>query len=119
MSAADFSKLAAMYLLSSGTALTDASATIQPGTDLASQYLAAVAETSNRTTTLGTTSALTGQLVYILRTSTAGFTRAVVNGGTNGGTLNTFPASQTKPYLGGYLYNGTDWVLVGIALLTA
>lgn len=118
MSAADFSKLAAMYLLASGTALTDASATIQPGTDLASQYLAAVAETANRTTTLGVTSVVTNALVYILRTSTAAFTRAIVNGGTNGGTLLTFPASQTKPYLAGFQYNGTDWVCVGLAYLT-
>lgn len=108
----------AIYIPKAGTALTDASATIQPATDQASQYLAGVTETASRSTTLGVTSAFVGQMVCIVRTSAAAFTHPILNGGTNGGTLDTFPASQTASQRSCDIYNGVDWVFQGRSFVT-
>lgn len=117
MSAADFSKLLAMYRPKQGTALTDADQTLQPFTDKASEYVQATTLTANRTKTLGTTTVVTGTLVRIVRTDTAAKTLAVVNGGTAAGTLFTFDASPTEIQAATFYYNGVDWLRVGFEYL--
>jgi hypothetical protein len=113
LSASDFSKLSAIYRPKQGTALTDANQTIQPVTDKSSEYVQSTTLTTNRTKTLGTTSAFAGLMVNIAREDSAAFTLAVANGGTNGGTLFTFAASPTEKQIVTLVYNGTDWVLGG------
>jgi hypothetical protein len=118
MASADFSKLAAIYRPKAGSALTDADQTLQPFTDKSDQYVQSVALTSNRTKTLGVTSVVTGTVVRLVRSDTAAFTMAVVNGGTNGGTLFTFASTPTEIQATTFYYNGVDWVLNGFEYLT-
>ena len=96
-----------------GTALTDADSTIQPFSDAVSQYQDRATLTQNRTTTLGTTSAVAGMLVRIVRAAGLANTRAIANGGTGGGTLFTFSASAAKAIEATFFYNGAYWLLVG------
>ncbi len=118
MSAANFAKLAALYLTKAGTALTDANQTVQPFTDKASAYVQLTALTASRTKTLGVTTVVTGTTVYIIRADSAAFTMPIANGGTNGGTLFTFGASPTEIQGVACGYNGVDWVLLGFVYLT-
>jgi hypothetical protein len=107
------------YFPAQGSNLTDTNATINPGSDLDSQYtLPAATLSTNRTLTIGTTGTpVTGLLVRIVRVDATGNTYAVINGGTNGGTVFTFAASPTKIQAITVYYNGVDYVLVGFEYL--
>jgi hypothetical protein len=114
LSAAHFTRLSTSSGLSGmafGSNLTDASTTINPGTDKASGYLLPAATLSvNRTTTLGTSgSPPTGLTVTIFRYDLTAHTEAIVNGGSGGGTLCTFPVSPTLPQACSATWDGTDW----------
>lgn len=94
-------------IIKGGANLTDADATIQPATDKASQYvLPAATLTTNRTVTLGTTSALTGLMVRIVRRDRTANTLAI-------GAMFTFGASPTADMEAWFLYNGSYWVFLG------
>lgn len=117
-SAAQFTTLLKTRLPKAGTNLTDANQTLQPVTDKASQYTQVTTLTGNRTKTLGVTNGITGLCVRIVREDTANQTLAVINGGTNGGTLLTFAASPSEIQAATFFYNGVDWVLAGFEYLT-
>ncbi len=119
MSAADKTKVNAIYRPLQGTALTNADQTVQPCTDKVGEYVQTTTLTVNRAKTLGVTSCTTGWLVRLVRADSGAFTFTVVNGGTNGGNLIVGAASPTETH--GYtgVYNGADWVLVGDEALTA
>jgi hypothetical protein len=104
-----------------GSALTDASTTVNPGSDAVSQYvLPAATLTTNRTLTIGTSgSPVTGSLVRIVRQDLTGNTYAIANGGGGGGTIFTFGATPTKVTALTVFFNGSDWVLVGFQYLKA
>jgi hypothetical protein len=103
-----------------GVNLVDGNAVVSPGNDKASEYvLPAATLTANRNVTLQTSSAVTGQLVRIVRKDLTANTYAVINGGTNGGTLFTFGASPTGVQAVTAYYNGVDWVFVGFEYLKA
>lgn len=104
------------YQTKRGTALTNANQTLQPGTDRVSEYVSEVTLTANRTKTLGTTSVITGATLTIYRADSAAFTLAIINGGTNGGTMFTFAASPPEVQGATFFYNGVDWVLASFQL---
>ncbi len=103
-----------------GTALADASVTIQFTT--AAQYIwpAGTNTTSNRTITLGTTGLAAGPNagvgaiinVFLLRASYAN-SIAFVNGGAGAGTLFTLPATTADPVVASFFFDGTNWSLAG------
>jgi hypothetical protein len=106
-----------------GANLTDANATINPGTDKASEYtLPASTLSTNRTLTLGTSgSPVTYGYVLIVRRDLSANTYTVNNGGGGGtgtGFSYTFPASPTTPQAAIFLYDGTNWNLVAVLYLT-
>lgn len=102
-----------------GAALTDANATIAPGTDHASEYVLSATLTANRTITLSPTSANANATVRIQRkASTGAFTLTVVNGGTNGGTIAVFAVSPTENQAVDAVFNGVDWLYAGFAYLS-
>jgi len=109
----------AYYTAKRGTALTNADQTLQPFTDKSSEYLQSTTLTANRVKTLGTTTVVNGTVVRIIRTESAAFTLAVVNGGVGGGTLHTFAASPTEVQAATFYYNGVDWVLSGFEYLVS
>ena len=91
--------------------LTDASPTVSPGTDAASQYtLPAATLTANRTLTLGTGgSPATNLVVQIIRRDLTAHTFAIVNGGGGGGTLLTFASGPATAQGASFYYDGTNW----------
>ena len=91
-----------------GAALTDASPTIQIG-DGGRRVLPASTLTANRTITLGTTSAVAGNIIEIARLDVEAFTVAVVNGGAGAGTLMTFAVSARE--YAKFKFDGTNWAL--------
>jgi hypothetical protein len=91
-----------------GAALTDADATIQIG-DGGRRVLPDATLTANRTVTLGTTSAVAGDIIEIARIDTEAFTLAVVNGGPGAGTLLTMAVSAML--YGKFRFDGTNWAL--------
>jgi len=91
-----------------GPALTDASVTIQVSQSNA-RALPSATLTANRTLTLATTGANTGELIRVSRLDVGAFTFAVVNGGPGGGTLYTFPVSIAREAT--FVFNGTNWAL--------
>lgn len=58
--------------------------------------------------TLGTTGALRGDQIRIVRLDATAFTVSVVNGGTAAGTLSVMVASKINGGL--FQFNGTDWI---------
>ena len=108
-----------VYIPKAGTAFGDNANPFAPGSDAASQYLAAVAETANRANTVNTTgSPPLGMQVRVVRTSSAAFTRTIVNGGPAGGNLCVFPASQTSTQACVIQWNNTDWIFVAYQFVT-
>jgi hypothetical protein len=91
-----------------GAALTDANATIQIG-DGGRRVLPDATLTDNRTVTLGTTSAVAGDIIELVRLDTEAFTLAVVNGGPGAGTLLTYAVSAAL--YGCFKFDGTNWAL--------
>ncbi len=91
-----------------GAALTDASPTINIG-DGGRRVLPASTLSANRTITLGTTSAVLGNVIEITRLDVGAFTVAVVNGGAGAGTLMTFAVSARE--YASFRFDGTNWQL--------
>ncbi len=108
-----------------GTALGDASVTVQFTT--AAQYIwpAATNTTAARNITLGTTGLAAGPNagvgaiinVFLLRASYANAI-AFINGGAGAGTLFTLPAVGADPVAVSFFYDGTNWSLAGWEFLT-
>lgn len=96
---------------------TLACAAASSGTYKAARFLVSPGTlTANRTMTLGTSGARTGEVLEIERRDSSANTIAVVNGGAGGGTVFTFAAS-----LKGRLkirYNGTDWGTPEVVAIT-
>lgn len=94
-----------------GTPLTDTAATTIQRVGRTSRYLLAGTMSQAETVTLGTTGAVLGDRIRIVRTSTSAQTLAVVNGGAGAGTLCTLVASKI-----GFAqaeFDGTNWVYDG------
>lgn len=72
--------------------------------------------TANRTLTLSTTGAVTGEVVRVTREDSTAFTLAIVNGGAGAGTLYTFPVSVTR--VADFRFDGTNWALSGNAAIS-
>lgn len=75
-----------------------------------SRYLAAALGGAT-TTTLGTTGAVKGDFMRIVRTDTSANTLAVVNGGAGAGTLATLPVSKVGVIEA--WFDGTNWLFDG------
>lgn len=94
-----------------GTPLTDtATTTIQRGGRYTA-FLLAGTMSQDETVTLGTTGAVKGDIVRILRTSTSAHTLAVVNGGAGAGTLCTL--INSKIGWAQAWFDGTNWLYDG------
>lgn len=95
-----------LFTGSIGAALGNADATVQIGSGNV-RVLPASTLTANRALTLGTTSAVSGDIIRIIRLDAEAFTYAVINGGVGAGTLFTF-SSATKGDLE-FRFDGTNW----------
>jgi hypothetical protein len=93
-------------------ALTDASPTILV-TAGKRRVMPAATLSTNRTVTLGTTGAVTGDEIEIIRQDVTANTLAVVNGGAGAGTIATLPASKTG-FVRAY-FDGTNWLYLAAA----
>jgi len=94
--------------------LADSSVTVQPFTGNVSEYtLPASTLSANRNLTLGVNSAVTGKRVVVVRQDLTVNTYAIINGGTDGGTMFTFVASPPNAQAASFYYNGVDWVYEG------
>lgn len=92
-----------------GTALTDTATTTVNRAAIKTSFLLAGTMSQGETITLGTTDAVAGDYIKIIRTSTSAQTAAIVNGGAGAGTLHTQPAS--KPNFTEARFDGTNWLL--------
>jgi len=92
-----------------GTALTDTATTTVQRSGPRTSFLLAGTMSQNETVTLGTTGALAGDYIKIIRTSTSAQTCAVVNGGAGAGTLHTQVASKVN--FTEARFDGTNWLL--------
>jgi hypothetical protein len=99
--------------------LTDASITVDcalsgAGTLNASQFVLPPSTlTANRTLTLGTDSAVTGETITVLRQDVTAHTLAIVNGGAGAGTLITLPAATER--VASFYFDGTNWGLTAVS----
>lgn len=94
-----------------GTALTDIATTTITRKARRTKYLLAGTMSQGETVTLGTTGAVKGDRIEIIRTSTSAQTLTVVNGGAGAGTLCVLVASKV-----GFAYaefDGTNWLYDG------
>ena len=94
-----------------GTALTDTAATTIQRVGRMSRYLLAGTMSQAETITFGTTGAVLGDVIRVIRTSTSAQTAAFVNGGVGAGTLATLVASKI-----GFMqafFDGTNWIYDG------
>lgn len=94
-----------------GTPLTDTATTTVQRVGRVSRYSLSGTMSQDETVTFGTTGAVLGDIMRIVRTSTSAHTLAVVNGGAGAGTLCTIVASKI-----GWVqawFNGTDWLYDG------
>lgn len=94
-----------------GTALTDTATTTIQRVGRFSRYLLAGTMSQGETVTLGTTGAVKGDVLKIVRTSVSAQTLAVVNGGAGAGTLCTLVASKIG-FAQAY-FDGTNWLYDG------
>lgn len=92
-----------------GTALTDTATTTVQRVGPRTSFLLAGTMSQGETITLGTTGAVEGDYIKIIRTSTSAQTAAVVNGGPGAGTLHTQPASKAN--FTEARFDGTNWTL--------
>jgi hypothetical protein len=95
-----------------GTALTDTATTTVQRAAIRTSFLLAGTMSQGETVTLGTTGAVTGDYIKIIRTSTSAQTCAIVNGGGGGGTLFTMIASKQNWFEA--RYDGTNWLTQGM-----
>lgn len=89
-------------------ALTDATLTIQLAAGR-NRVLPAATLTAGRSLTLGTTGAVKGDQIEVLRLDVTANTYAVINGGVGTGTLITFPVSKLG--YARFRFDGTNWAL--------
>lgn len=94
-----------------GTALTDVAATTVQRAGRVTKFLLAGTMSQGETVTLGTTGAVVGDVIRIIRTSTSAQTLAVVNGGAGAGTLCTLVASKVG--WAQAIFDGTNWLYDG------
>ncbi len=92
-----------------GASLTDADDPALDVGDGSLRRLPAGTLTANRQVTLDDTNPTTGEVIIIERLDTEAFTLAIVNGGVGGGTLYTFPVSQSR--MAKFKFDGTNWAL--------
>ena len=111
--------------LTAGTALTNADATINPGTDKASEYtLPAATLNAPHVLTMGTGGTpTTGLTVWIIRRDLTANTYTINNGGAGGsavaGKTVILPASPGKPMGACWYYDGIDWNLTAVVYIVA
>lgn len=91
-----------------GSDLTDADATIHV-TGNFRRELPASTLTANRVLTLGTTNAVAGDELTIVRYDAGAYTYQIDNGGAGAGTLCTFPVSAA--YWADFAFDGTNWAV--------
>lgn len=91
-----------------GTALTDTATTTVQRAGRYTTFLLAGTMSQGETITLGTTGAVAGDRIRIIRTSTSAQTAAIVNGGAGAGTLVTLPASKVN--FCEARFDGTNWL---------
>lgn len=92
-----------------GTITNTASSTIQRSARVSLYRAPTLGQ--NTTVTIGTTGAVTGDRLRIVRSDVSAFTLALVNGGAGAGTLATIIASKA-----GFIYaffDGTNWIYDG------
>lgn len=94
-----------------GTALTDTATTTIQRVGRVSRYLLAGTMSQDETVTLGTTGAVVGDVIKIVRTSTSAHTLAVANGGAGTGTLCTL--INSKIGFAQAIFDGTNWLYDG------
>lgn len=94
-----------------GTALTDTATTTVQRAGRFTTFLLAGTMSQGETVTLGTTGAVKGDIIKIIRTSTSAQTLAVVNGGAGAGTLCTLVASKIG--FAQAWFDGTNWLYDG------
>jgi hypothetical protein len=95
-----------------GDNLTDADATVDPQGNFIRQ-LPASTLSSNRIATMGTTNAVSGDVITIVRLDTEAFTYTINNGGPAAGTLATLPVSVES--FADLYFNGTNWIKIRAA----
>lgn len=102
--------------------LTDTSPTVDCGASVAGTFnanqfvLPAATLSANRTVTINTDSAVTDEVITIVRLDVTANTLAIVNGGAGAGTLYTFPASKKR--VSSFIFDGTNWALASTASLS-
>lgn len=94
-----------------GTPIPDAAATTVQRQGRVTKYLMAGTMSQGVTVTLGTTGAVQGDVMRIIRTSTSAQTLAVANGGAGAGTLATLVASKVGFVQA--IFDGTNWLFDG------
>lgn len=94
-----------------GTALTDTAATTIQRVARFSRYLLAGTMSQSETVTFGTTGAVLGDIIRLVRTSVSAQPLAVNNGGAGAGTIATIPASKVG-FVQAY-FDGTNWLYDG------
>lgn len=95
-----------------GTNVPNAASTTVQRVGRTSRYLVPVIG-QNTTVTLGTTGAVYGDVVRVVRTDASAFTLAIVNGGAGAGTLCTLLASKVG--FAEAFFDGTNWLFDGAA----
>lgn len=90
-----------------GTALTDVATTTIQRVGRVSRYSLAGAMSQDDTITLGTTGAVYGDVIRVIRTSTSAHTLSFVNGGAGAGTLAVLVASKIGWFQA--WFDGANW----------
>lgn len=94
-----------------GTALTDTASTTVQRSGRFTTFLLAGTMSQDESITFGTTGAVKGDIIKLIRTSTSAHTTAIVNGGAGAGTLCTLVASKV-----GWAqawFDGANWLYDG------
>lgn len=101
-----------------GTNLTDANATILVS-EGRTRILLASTLTANRTLTLGTTGAVSGDELFVVRNDATAFAFAIVNGGAGAGNVAVMPVSNRAWCRA--RFDGTNWIHLasGISLASS
>lgn len=95
-----------------GDDLTDADATIDPRGNYL-RVIPASTLSDNRVGTMGTTNAVEGDIITIVRLDAEAYTYTIDNGGVGGGTLVTLPVSVQS--FADLYFDGTDWIKIRAA----
>ena len=99
-----------------GANLTDAAATIYVSGNR-TRILPASTLTANRSLTLGTTGAVSGDELLIVRNDATAFTYTLVNGGSGAGNVAVMPVSNRAWCRA--RFDGTNWIHIGSAIALA